>query len=331
MAGTQRSVTLRFLAAPTDANVRGHVGAGKVLEWIDKAGYAAAVGWAGTYAVTAYVGNIRFTRPVKVGDLVEVQARIVFTGRTSLQVVCTVSSGDVRHGESVVNTQCVLQFVAMEDGRPVPVPTFVPEDEWEQEQNDRAQQMNVARRAIEQDMSKQTYSDRTEACRETLRFLAAPTDVNWGGKVHGGYVMAWIDQAASVVAEHWHQGPAAAVYAGGVRFYRPMYIGDLVEVEARLIYTGFSSMHISVHVRSGPVRTHDLRETTHCTLVYVALDEEGRRHRVRSWNPRLPEDLDLQEHAKTMIDIRERLLRIVPKSVPPAPPSPLLQVMRPDA
>ena len=35
----------------------------------------------------------------------------------------------------------------------------------------------------------------------TLRFLAAPTDVNWGGKTHGGTVMRWIDEAAHVLAE----------------------------------------------------------------------------------------------------------------------------------
>ena len=41
------TVTLRFLAAPTDRGYSGRVDAGRVLEWIDKAGYAAAVGWAG--------------------------------------------------------------------------------------------------------------------------------------------------------------------------------------------------------------------------------------------------------------------------------------------
>ncbi len=74
-------ITLRFLAAPTDAGQSGSVSAGRVLEWIDKAGYAAAAGWSATYAVTAYVGNVRFTRPVEVGELVEVTARVVHTGR----------------------------------------------------------------------------------------------------------------------------------------------------------------------------------------------------------------------------------------------------------
>ena len=317
MPGTQRGVTLRFLAEPMDANVRGVMSAGKVLEWIDKAGYAAAVGWAGTYAVTGYVGNIHFTRPIDVGDLVVVQARVVLTGRTSLQVVCTVSSGDPRSSDRLLNTQCVLQFVAMEDGRPVPVPAFEPRDDWERGQHARALEINQARRAIEEEMGRQEYDTETQSCRETLRFLAAPTDVNWGGKVHGGYVMNWIDQAAQVVAERWHAGPVASVFAGGVRFYRPMFIGDLVEVDARLLHTGTTSMHISVHVRSGDPRTRDLRETTHCTIVYCGVDEQGRKRPVPPWKPVLPGDVALESHARAMIDIRQRLLRPVPKELPP--------------
>ncbi len=46
-ANHPHSVTLRFLAAPTDAGITGTVAAGTVLEWVDKAAYAAAVGWSG--------------------------------------------------------------------------------------------------------------------------------------------------------------------------------------------------------------------------------------------------------------------------------------------
>ncbi|HQV84270.1 MAG TPA: acyl-CoA thioesterase, partial [Ornithinibacter sp.] len=41
-AHARAEITLRFLAAPTDAGQSGSVSAGRVLEWIDKAGYAAA-------------------------------------------------------------------------------------------------------------------------------------------------------------------------------------------------------------------------------------------------------------------------------------------------
>ena len=318
MAGERRSVTLRFLAAPMDANVRGYVGGGKILEWIDKAGYACAAAWTGQYCVTGYVGNIHFAKTVTVGDLVEVEARVVFTGRTSLQVVCTVTSHNPRTGARTTNTQCLLVFVAMDaDGRPTPVPPFEPRDEWEREEHARAQVLTGVRKEADAAIAAQAYTDATEACRETLRFLAAPTDVNWGGKVHGGYVMHWIMTAGKLVAERWHHGHARATYAGGFRFYRPMFIGDLVEVDARLIYTSGPEMHVSVWVRSGDPRSTELMTTTHCTIVYTAKDDEDADVPVRPWVPRLGEDRALERHAIDLVSIRAKLGRPRPHEHPP--------------
>ena len=58
-------------------------------------------------------------------------------------------------------------------------------------------------------MKEQSYTEAGTAPRATLRFLAAPTDVNWGGKVHGGTVMRWIDEAAYVCAAGWSRGPTS--------------------------------------------------------------------------------------------------------------------------
>lgn len=306
------------MAAPMDANVRGRVGAGRMLEWIDKSAYACAAGWSGHYCVTAYVGNIRFTRPVDVGHIVEVQSRVVYTGRTSMHIVATVSSGDPRDGKLTVNTQCLLIFVAVdEDRKPTPVPAFEPHDEWERDQQQRAVELMGVRKQIDADIVKQQYTNATESCRETLRFLAAPTTVNWGGNVHGGVVMEWIDEAADLVAERWSQGEAVAVYAGGVRFHQPLHIGDLVEVHARLIHTGTSSMHVAVRVHSGSPRTGELQLTTECTMVLVGLDEHWHKRAVPSWHPKLAEDVALDAHARAMVDIRTRLLRPIPVEVPP--------------
>lgn len=313
MTARRDAVTLRFLAAPTDVNTHGYVDGGKILEWIDKAGYACAAAWSGKYAVTGYVGNIRFSSIIAAGDMVEVEARIVYTGRTSLQVVCTVSSYSPQKPEPILNTQCLLAFVAMDsNGKPTPVPTFEPYDEWSRTEHDRSLTLSKVRREIEKAMVDQVYSDATEACRETLRFLAEPTDVNWGGKVHGGYVMHWIMTAGQLVAERWCHGRAEATYAGGFRFYRPMMIGDLVEVDARLIYTEGNEMHVSVWVRSGDPRGTELRTTTHCIVVFSARNDAGDDVSVRPWVPRLPEDRALERHAVDLIEIRKKLIRSTP-------------------
>jgi 4-hydroxybenzoyl-CoA thioesterase len=162
-------------------------------------------------------------------------------------------------------------------------------------------------------MAEQSYTGASTAPSVVLRFLAAPTDVNWGGKVHGGIVMRWIDEAAHVLVTEW-TGDAAniAVYAGGVRFYQPLRIGDLVEVEARLIYTGHTSMHVSVHVRSGNPAELERRLTTHCLIVFVALSPEGTAVEARAWEPTTEEDVHLFEHAKHLIELRAAADDITP-------------------
>ena len=78
---------MRFLAEPTDVNFGGKAHGGAVTKWIDQAGYACAVGWSGQYCVTVYIGAIRFHKPVLIGNVVEVSAKLIYTGRTSMHAV----------------------------------------------------------------------------------------------------------------------------------------------------------------------------------------------------------------------------------------------------
>jgi 4-hydroxybenzoyl-CoA thioesterase len=277
-----------------------------VLEWIDKAGYACAVGWSGSYSVTAYVGNVRFSRPVMVGELVEVTARLVHTGRSSMHILVVVRSGDLAAGIFTDATESLIVFVAVSSaGRPIAVTEWVPTDDEDKRRQHIARRRIALRSDIETAMVAQRYTDEGTAPKTMLRFLAAPTDVNWGGKVHGGIVMRWIDEAAHVLATSWTGSHSnVAVYAGGVRFYRPLLIGDLVEVEARLVHTGSTSMHISVHVRSGDASAGVLELTTHCLIVFVALDSEKNAIAAPVWTPVSAEDMALEAHALHLIELR---------------------------
>src|ERR687893_2277856 len=120
MAQREREVTLRFLAEPTDINFGGKVHGGAVMKWIDQAGYACAAGWSGQYCVTIYVSGIGFYRPVPIGNMVEVRAKLVHTGRTSMHIAVDVSAGDPKEGLYAQTTHCIIVFVAVGDpGRAV--------------------------------------------------------------------------------------------------------------------------------------------------------------------------------------------------------------------
>ena len=135
MSGRQHRLEFRFLAEPTDVNYGGKVHGGAVMKWIDQAGYAAAVGWSGRYSVTVAVGGIRFLAPVRIGDLVTVSARLVHTGTSSMHFAVEVSAREPMADAAQARrcTQCVIVFVALDgvEGRPVPVPAWVPRDDAE--------------------------------------------------------------------------------------------------------------------------------------------------------------------------------------------------------
>jgi uncharacterized protein (TIGR00369 family) len=109
-----------------------------------------------------------------------------------------------------------------------------------------------------------------------LRFLAEPADVNFGGKVHGGAVMKWIDQAGYACAAAWSGRYCVTLRVSEISFLRPIFIGHLVEVRAVIDHTGNTSMHIKVQVSSSDPKDLNLQPTTECQIVFVALDEAGK-------------------------------------------------------
>lgn len=141
----------------------------------------------------------------------------------------------------------------------------------------------------------------------TLRLLAEPNDVNFGGKVHGGVVMKWIDQAGYACAADWSESYCVTVFVGGIRFIKPIRVGDLIELEAKVIYTGNSSMHILVSVSSKDIRTGEYELTTRCIIVFVAMDDESKPTRVKEWKPESEQDIKLEAFAKQMMEAREDL------------------------
>ena len=137
----------------------------------------------------------------------------------------------------------------------------------------------------------------------TLRFLAEPSTINFGGKVHGGTVMKWIDEAGYACATRWAKRYCVTVSVGSIRFQRPIMIGDLVEVQARLAYTGSTSMNIAVEVRAGDMKTGEMEVITECVVVFVAVDADGKTIPVEAWLPETPGDIALAQNVKAHLDM----------------------------
>ena len=123
----------------------------------------------------------------------------------------------------------------------------------------------------------------------TLRFLAEPTDINFEGKVRGDSVIKWIDQAGYACAVGWSGQYCVTVYFGVIRFYKTVLIDNVAEVSAKLIYTGRTSVHVTVEVSAGDLKEARLTKTRRCVIVLVALDDQGAPAEIECWRPETEE------------------------------------------
>lgn len=136
----------------------------------------------------------------------------------------------------------------------------------------------------------------------TLRFLASQSSLLQAGRVPGGTVLRWVDEAGFACASAWAKGPCVTEFVGGAQFVRPIRPGDLVEVHARLAYTVESRMKLAVEVRSGGVHGGEPQEILHCVAVYTAVDAQEQPRLVDKWSPETPGDIALAQRVKAHID-----------------------------
>ncbi len=306
---THSSIALQFRGEAYD-HPDGTVDAGTVMTWIDKTAYAAAASWSGTNVVSSYVGNMHFTHRVPVETRVVVQARVVMTGRTSVHVQTRVVLPELRddQGEAVVSTECVMVYVAVDaGGTSIPVRPWTPQTPEEEERQRLAQRRGSIRGEVEAAMVEAPAPDGDLTAESmVMRFVANTREVYPGEKVQGGAVMRWIDEAADVCASRWSGRSSVAVFAGGVRFYRPVRVGDLVEIEARLVHTSSRSMHLSVRARAGDRRERDTKLIAHGLTVMVNTGPDGRAAPVRQWIPATELDRELERRALELVALRNK-------------------------
>lgn len=124
-------IRMAQVMTPNDANVLGKVFGGSILALIDLTASAVSSKFAGRTCVTAAFERVDFLAPVEIGELVELDGFVSFVGRTSVEVTIDVHATHLAtNSRRSVNTARVT-MVAVQDGRPVPVPRLICESREE--------------------------------------------------------------------------------------------------------------------------------------------------------------------------------------------------------
>jgi uncharacterized protein (TIGR00369 family) len=139
-------VTLSQLMQLDHANLRGDVHGGWIMKLADEAGALAAMRHAQARVVTVAIDQMVFREPIRIGDLVRLEAEVTYVGRTSIETRVEVSAEDPLTGERTHTNTAYLVYVALDpNGRPVAVPRLIAETEAEK-RNMREGQERQARR-----------------------------------------------------------------------------------------------------------------------------------------------------------------------------------------
>ncbi len=114
-----------------------------------------------------------------------------------------------------------------------------------------------------------------------LKVIPMPADANANGDIFGGWVMAQVDLAGSVLPARHAQGRMATVAVNQFIFKQPVRIGDILSLYAKMVRIGRTSMTVNVEVYAERIRNQGRYvKVTEATLTYVAIDDHGRPREV---------------------------------------------------
>ena len=131
-----------------------------------------------------------------------------------------------------------------------------------------------------------------------------PSDANPAGNVFGGAILKHIDMVAGFVAQRYSQTNAVTVSMDKISFLKPVFVGNVLFVKARVNYVQKSSMEIEVNVEAEDIAKGTRVHTGNAFVTFVALDDNGKPTSVPTLRIENPEDQKRFDEGKIRMERR---------------------------
>jgi acyl-CoA hydrolase len=127
-------VQMTELVLPNDTNTLNNLMGGKMMHWMDIVSAIAAQKHSNRIVVTASVDNVSFAKPIKLGNVVTLKAKVTRSFNSSMEVHIEVWAEDIPGGTKFMSNKAFFTFVAVDQtGKPIDVPEVTPETDEEKE------------------------------------------------------------------------------------------------------------------------------------------------------------------------------------------------------
>lgn len=129
----ESEVIMTEMVLPNDTNTLHNLMGGRMMHFIDIASAIAAQKHSNRTVVTASMDSVSFEKPIKLGNVVTVRAKVTRAFNSSMEVYAEVSAEDIPSGTKQITNKAFCTFVAVDQsGNPIQVPELVPETAEEQ-------------------------------------------------------------------------------------------------------------------------------------------------------------------------------------------------------
>jgi acyl-CoA hydrolase len=121
-------VTMTELILPNDTNTLNNLMGGRMMHYMDVVAAISAQRHSNRIVVTASVDNISFKHPIKLGNVITLEAQVTRSFNSSMEVHIIVHAEDIPAGIRIKTNEAYLTFVAVDQaGKPIDVPEVVPQ------------------------------------------------------------------------------------------------------------------------------------------------------------------------------------------------------------
>jgi acyl-CoA hydrolase len=262
---------------PWHTNHFGSLHGGIYMSWlIDTAGILMSSISKGNYLL-ASVDYIFLFRPARLGDVLRVIAKANATWNSSVEIEV---KGCIRRGDKEeLGAVGLMTYVAVdENNKPRKLDIKIPPDE------------NAEKRRMQRlERKKHTMSDIDDILdlsftRSYIRTIY-PEHGFGNGILYAGKMYTMLDEALAIVAKLYSKGNAFTVSAGPADFISPVKIGDILEIQGAVEYTGNTSLDVGGKVYAINHYTGEKRLVTSTIFSFVAIDENGKPRPIPKLNP----------------------------------------------
>ncbi|ABP96224.1 thioesterase superfamily protein [Metallosphaera sedula] len=281
-------------------NFMGRLHGGDMLKFLADAGMLASMKVSKGLTVLASLDQVLFKKGANLGDIVFVDARVLYVGNSSMEVEMRAS-----RGSEVIVTASGTYVKVNQDFRPVPVGEKVM---GETEEEREAIELAIQRR---NDKIQKIRNKKEIACSEDptnfLRYRLSNTifvgpNMTYDGRVmSAGMLLKAMDDLGGTLALRYNgienyrpdQDGVVTVAVSDIFFYSPIRLGDIVEMNAGITYVGKTSIDLLINVNRLDETTQECKHVTTAYFTYVRVDPQGNKKEMPRYVPQTPHEIEL--------------------------------------